>query len=292
MNQSHFKPIKTRGLNVSKTDGRVILTFSRMQPAFGRKYSATDFEGLQPWITVQVPSPPLNRAHQQQVDSLVRDARELLTPPERSPLHLPYLYNGSKFCGKQCSRSENSLENQNEYNVTVEIKEVDLSQDYLCGYLTIENLTTNYPTLTTFFEGEVIGGHSKHNFRTGHRWRSDAFVDLQYWRKFPAFLDFLEEQKIDIENDAPKNLDLVRPPNQITAPGLFMRWKEWFLVPDHRIEKIEGASYDGFYYMYYDKRNKRFEGYYYHDSKTSTDQYQYIELNYSEEMYSAYAAFR
>ncbi|KAG9100198.1 hypothetical protein FS749_015979 [Ceratobasidium sp. UAMH 11750] len=30
---------------------------------------------------------------------------------------------------------------------------------------------------------------------------------------------------------------------------VFMRWKERFLVPDHQVRGIRGASYDGFYYV-------------------------------------------
>lgn len=29
-----------------------------------------------------------------------------------------------------------------------------------------------------------------------------------------------------------------------------MRWKERFLVPDHRVNHINGASFAGFYYIY------------------------------------------
>lgn len=48
---------------------------------------------------------------------------------------------------------------------------------------------------------------------------------------------------------------------------LFMRWKEHFLVPDHRVEGIPGASFEGFYYICYNKSTGDIEGYYYH--KTS-----------------------
>ena len=35
--------------------------------------------------------------------------------------------------------------------------------------------------------------------------------------------------------------------------GGFMRWKEHFLVPDHRIVSIPGASFAGFYYCVYER---------------------------------------
>ncbi|ORX79115.1 hypothetical protein K493DRAFT_391089, partial [Basidiobolus meristosporus CBS 931.73] len=30
---------------------------------------------------------------------------------------------------------------------------------------------------------------------------------------------------------------------------LFMRWKERFLVPDHRVEDVTGGSFAGYYYI-------------------------------------------
>ena len=261
-----------------------------------RKYSATDFEGLEPRVTVQVASPPLSRIHQEQVERLTRDARALLRPPDRSPLHLPFLRNGSRFSGKQTSHVSNphnsGADIPMEYNVTVDIKEVDLNQDYLSGYLTIKNLTENYPTLTTFFEAEILGEGSRHNFRTGNRWRCSPLVDQEYWGKFPAFHDLLADQGITLHPDEPNDLTQIRPLNHLTSKGIFMRWKEWFLVPDHRIQRIEGASYDGFYYMYYDKTRRSFDGYYYHDFRPGSNQFQRIELEYSEQPYSSYSAFR
>ena len=47
---------------------------------------------------------------------------------------------------------------------------------------------------------------------------------------------------------------------------LFMRWKEIFLVPDHRIYHIPGTSYEGFYYICFEKSTSKIYGYYYHRS--------------------------
>lgn len=58
---------------------------------------------------------------------------------------------------------------------------------------------------------------------------------------------------------------------------IFMRWKEHFLVPDHHVETVHGASYAGFYYIAFDKRTQTIEGYYYH--RESKD-YQKLELAY------------
>mmetsp|Transcript_31990 Transcript_31990/g.66907 ORF Transcript_31990/g.66907 Transcript_31990/m.66907 type:complete len:86 (+) Transcript_31990:419-676(+) len=49
-------------------------------------------------------------------------------------------------------------------------------------------------------------------------------------------------------------------------PHVFMRWKEHFLVPDHRITAIQGASFAGFYYICLDSRTGAILGFYYHQS--------------------------
>lgn len=50
------------------------------------------------------------------------------------------------------------------------------------------------------------------------------------------------------------------------ADHVFMRWKEHFLVPDHTIRDISGASFAGFYYICFQKSTSSIEGYYYHRS--------------------------
>lgn len=45
---------------------------------------------------------------------------------------------------------------------------------------------------------------------------------------------------------------------------VYMRWKEHFLVPDHTIKDINGASFAGFYYICFQKSTSRVEGYYFH----------------------------
>ncbi|KFY26617.1 hypothetical protein V493_03977, partial [Pseudogymnoascus sp. VKM F-4281 (FW-2241)] len=62
-----------------------------------------------------------------------------------------FLRSGSQFRGTQ--HSERQV-----YEVQVEIKHVDMRESSLCGYLRIQGLTEDHPTLTTYFEGEIIGG--------------------------------------------------------------------------------------------------------------------------------------
>lgn len=46
--------------------------------------------------------------------------------------------------------------------------------------------------------------------------------------------------------------------------NIFMRWKEYFLVPDHRVTAISGASFEGFYYICFNQKRASFSGIYYH----------------------------
>jgi len=43
-------------------------------------------------------------------------------------------------------------------------------------------------------------------------------------------------------------------------------WQELFLVPDHRVQSIAGASFAGFYYICMNKRTGVIEGLYFHES--------------------------
>uniref|UniRef100_A0A8C9L0M6 GID complex subunit 4 homolog n=1 Tax=Panthera tigris altaica TaxID=74533 RepID=A0A8C9L0M6_PANTA len=130
---------------------------------------------------------------------------------------------------------------------------VDTGNSYLCGYLKIKGLTEEYPTLTTFFEGEIIS--KKHPFLT-RKWDADEDVDRKHWGKFLAFYQYAKSfNSDDFDYEELKNGDYV-----------FMRWKEQFLVPDHTIKDISGASFAGFYYICFQKSAASIEGYYYHRS--------------------------
>lgn len=43
-----------------------------------------------------------------------------------------------------------------------------------------------------------------------------------------------------------------------------MRWKEQFLVPDHRVTTIRGASFEGFYYICFNQVKGEVSGIYFH----------------------------
>lgn len=63
---------------------------------------------------------------------------------------------------------------------------VDEENAYLCGYLKIKGLTEEYPTLTTFFDGEIIS--KKYPFLT-RKWDADEEVDKKHWVSWEKFKD-------------------------------------------------------------------------------------------------------
>ncbi|CAL3964153.1 hypothetical protein PZA11_001581 [Diplocarpon coronariae] len=173
-----------------------------------------------------------------------------------------YLRAGSKFHGTQQSERQ-------AYNVQVEIKHVDMRESFLCGYLRIQGLTEDHPTLTTYFEGEIIG--SKYTFLTQHQdWGSTDKVDLQHWAKFSAFKPFTKQARKGQFNI----------PQLAQRENIFMRWKEHFLVPDHRVRTITGASFEGFYYICFNQIQGTVTGIYFH---AKSEKFQQLELKHVED---------
>ncbi|KAK6077735.1 vacuolar import and degradation protein [Seiridium cupressi] len=173
-----------------------------------------------------------------------------------------YLRPGSKFHGTQ--QSERQI-----YDVQVEVKYVDLRESSLCGYLRIQvwvrecdtrlismvlGLTEDNPTLTTFFEGEIIG--SKYGFITNHPdWGATDKIDVSHWNKFTAFRPYAKTVRKGGN---------VAIPHLGSKENIFMRWKERFLVPDHRVRTINGASFEGFYYICFNQKSGTVSGIYFH----------------------------
>ena len=114
-------------------------------------------------------------------------------------------------------------------------------------------LTEEHPTLTTYFEGEIIG--SKYGFITQHSlWGANDKIDLSHWAKFPAFRPY--------QKQARKGGHI--PGDMAGRECIFMRWKEHFLVPDHRVRTITGASFEGFYYICFNQIRGEISGIYFH----------------------------
>ncbi|KAM7203416.1 glucose-induced degradation protein 4 [Naviculisporaceae sp. PSN 640] len=174
-----------------------------------------------------------------------------------------YLRPGSRFTGTQQSERQR-------YDVQVEIKHVDMRESFLCGYLRIQGLTDDHPTLTTYFEGEIIG--NKYGFITQHpSWGATDKIDLSHWAKFAPFRPWAK---------------LARKGGQVLIPDLagkeniFMRWKEHFLVPNHRVRTINGASFEGFYYICFNQLRGEISGIYFH---SKSEKFQQLELKHVED---------
>ncbi|KAH9984090.1 vacuolar import and degradation protein-domain-containing protein [Xylariaceae sp. FL0662B] len=173
-----------------------------------------------------------------------------------------FLRPGSRFVGTQ--QSERQV-----YEVQVEIKYVDLRESFLCGYLKIQGLTEDNPTLTTYFEGEIIG--SKYGFITQHpSWGATEKIDLNHWGKFSAFRQYAKQVR--------KGPVVI--PNLAQRENVFMRWKEHFLVPDHRVRTINGASFEGFYYICFNQKEGGVNGIYFH---SKSERFQQLELRHVED---------
>ncbi|CAI2171478.1 1140_t:CDS:2 [Funneliformis geosporum] len=208
------------------------------------------------------------RKHQEQLRQkqlLQKRKRRLSLTTEISSVRLMptttcSLYSGSKFRGEQRSgRSSYDVAVHIQINRSGKIKyatlylvNYNLSESFLCGYLHIKGLTEDYPELTTFFEAEIIG--RKYSFLT-KKWDADDKIDVQHWIRFQAFRPLQKHMKKDGFVYDFHNKDFI-----------FMRWKEHFLVPDHRVRTINGASFAGFYYICYQLSTGMITGFYFHKS--------------------------
>ena len=77
---------------------------------------------------------------------------------------------------------------------------------------------------------------------------------MQHWGRFPAWRPLAKQAKkpdFHYKNGAQRE-------------NIFMRWKESFLVPDHRVREIMGASFEGFYYICFNQVLGTVSGIYFH----------------------------
>jgi hypothetical protein len=126
--------------------------------------------------------------------------------------------------------------------------------------------TQDFPNLTTFFEAEIIG--PKHSFET-NKWSASHEIDQRHWSKFQAFGPYVSTFA------SGSKTELAALASDRDNVFTFMRWKEFFLVPDHTVRVINGASFAGFYYCCYDATSCTLHGYYYH---TGSELFQSLHL--------------
>ncbi|KAI9176126.1 hypothetical protein H9P43_006491 [Blastocladiella emersonii ATCC 22665] len=180
-------------------------------------------------------------------------------PSARGTLHV-----GAEFEGFQQS-------NDCQYKVKVTVQNVDLHTSHMSGFLEIHGLTDAQPEITTYFDGELIG--PRYSFLT-RAWDADEATDRAHWDKFPEFAAFAERFNAD-------GFALPNPGSSEARESgdvVFMRWKERFLVPDHRQTTVEGASFSGFYYVAMNVRTGTLTGYYFH---VMSAWFQRLDLEYT-----------
>ncbi|ORX73536.1 hypothetical protein DL89DRAFT_219402 [Linderina pennispora] len=169
------------------------------------------------------------------------------------------LYSGSTFSGMQSNGVRS-------YAVAVTFKYVDMGVPEMCGHFTIRGLTTELPKLTTFFDVQIVGT-GNHSFLT-KQWDATVDTDRTHWvTSFAAFKPY--RNTFDL-GDFAYTMNL-------SDKFIFMRWKERFVVPNYKLSRISGASYDGFYYVCYDRAAASIIGYYYHKD---SDHYQCLRLDH------------
>ncbi|RMZ80385.1 hypothetical protein DV738_g2780, partial [Chaetothyriales sp. CBS 135597] len=174
---------------------------------------------------------------------------------------------GSRYVGTQQS-------DRQVYHVEVTILTVDMEQCTISGYLQICGLTPDHPTLTTFFTGEIIGGpNQKHTFRTKDpEWGASTRTDITHWARFPAWRPLSGYARQDLDFQYPLDNSPWWQQDHI-----FMRWKEHFLVPDHKLRSIQGASFEGFYYICLNQAEGSTSGIYFH---YKSEKFQQLELKH------------
>ncbi|WBF11935.1 hypothetical protein N7582_001194 [Saccharomyces uvarum] len=182
---------------------------------------------------------------------------------------------------------------------------------HLSGFLSIRGLTNQHPEISTYFEAYAVT-HKELAFLSSS-WKDEPVLneykatdqtDLEHWINFPSFRQlFLMSQKnsasptdSNTTNSAGKNPQQQLPTTSSTDANnisrifsqekqfgdylderfIFMKWKEKFLVPDALLmEGVDGASYDGFYYIVHDQVTGNIQGFYYHQD---AEKFQQLEL--------------
>lgn len=197
-----------------------------------------------------------------------------------------YLRPRMQFTGYQISGYK-------KYQVVITLKTVNLPlggvsspSPHVRGFLTIRGLTNQHPEITTFFDAFAVN-HSEFGFLSSS-WardspmgscRADDQTDLEHWLNFPAFKQLFLSGCSQSQEEPPTLNDIIDGTyefsNYLEQRFVFMRWKEKYLVPEELADGVEGASYDGFYYIVHDQVTGNIQGFYYHQD---AEKFQQLEL--------------
>jgi hypothetical protein len=170
-----------------------------------------------------------------------------------TPQYHSCLCPGRKFQGVQQSGRAT-------YEVSVTLDHIDMAESRIAGTLRIQGLSLDHPTLTTCFEGEIIG--NKHSFITHHKhWGASEKTDVEHWTRFQAFKPIASyaatrqkawSARVNTQNatrgvtgngavhisEAP-SATRIQSTDCLKLDHLFMRWKEL-----HAIETEVNSSTD------------------------------------------------
>ncbi|CEP60056.1 GID4/VID24 family protein LALA0_S01e02036g [Lachancea lanzarotensis] len=152
---------------------------------------------------------------------------------------------------------------------------------HLTGFFTIKGLTEHQPEITTFFEG--FAATSNCGFLSADMpselkdLMAKDSIDMEHWLNFPSFKEMCRDEK---------TLSSIADGTYVHSEYLekryiYMRWKERFLVPDAELDSVEGASYEGFYYIVHDQLTGEVLGFYYHED---AERFQRLELTPVKDM--------
>lgn len=125
-------------------------------------------------------------------------------------------------------------------------QDVNFPESSCSGYLSISHLTDAHPHLTTFFTGEIIG--PQYGFITGAKYGATEHDDMRHWGRFeqfrrPATRGDMMQPELLFRDPLPDRTRGETMPKE--RDFVFLRIKERFLVPDHTVRDISGASFAG-----------------------------------------------
>lgn len=176
------------------------------------------------------------------------------------------------------------------YQVTVSLQTVALPDapgssamaPHVTGFLSIRGLTSQHPEITTFFDGYAVTDNLGF-LSSALPPELDAFkatdkTDLEHWLSFPCFKELCRPESACDEGTNVLGAVLegsYSHEDYLQNRFIYMRWKEKFLVPDAEIDSVEGASYDGYYYIVHDQVTGHILGFYYHQD---AEKFQQLEL--------------
>lgn len=212
-----------------------------------------------------------------------RPATPTRTPSRKSHERTHWLAPRKRFVGYQISGYK-------KFQVTITIQSVSLPNNnesnctspHLTGFLSIKGLTVQNPEITTFFESitvtDSLGFLSKDIPIDYDSYKATDQTDLEHWLNFPSFKELCMQN--DPKNPSKNILQSIidgtyAHTDYLNQRFLYMRWNEKFLVPDADLESIDGASYDGYYYIVHDQLLGNILGFYYHQH---AERFQQLEL--------------